>query len=103
VRVPVTVLGEATYLMGSRLGPPVEEGFVRGIVAGEFILEALEEDDLERAADLMRAYVDLPLGFVDASIVALAERLGGTTVLTTDRRHFGIVRPSHCERLRLVP
>jgi hypothetical protein len=33
----------------------------------------------------------------------MAERLDITTILTTDRRHFGVVRPSHCERLRLVP
>jgi hypothetical protein len=66
-------------------------------------MEPLAGDDLPRAADLMLAYADLPLGFVDASIIAMAERLDITTILTTDRRHFGAVRPSHCERLRLVP
>jgi hypothetical protein len=40
---------------------------------------------------------------VDASIIAMAERLGVTTILTTDHRHFAVVRPAHCERLRLVP
>ena len=51
----------------------------------------------------MGAYSDLPLGFVDASIVAMAERLAFDTVLTVDRRHFGVVRPRHVERLRVVP
>lgn len=103
MRVPVTVLAETAYLIGSRLGPHLEEGFVRGIVSGEFTLELLEPDDLPRAADLMAAYTDLPLGFVDASIVAMAERLGARSILTTDRRHFTVVRPAHVERLRLVP
>ena len=66
-------------------------------------MESLADADLARAADLMTAYADLPLGFVDASIIAMAERLGITTILTTDRRHFAVVRPAHCDRLRLVP
>jgi hypothetical protein len=101
--VPVTVLPEAAWLLGTRLGPRVEAAFVRGFADGAQEMEPLAGDDLPRAADLMLAYADLPLGFVDASIVAMAERLDITTILTTDRRHFGAVRPSHCERLRLVP
>jgi hypothetical protein len=90
-------------MIGTRLGPRVEAAFVRGFVAGAHELEPLEDEDLARAADLMIGYADLPLGFVDASIVAMAERLDVVTILTTDRRHFGVVRPAHCERLRLVP
>jgi predicted nucleic acid-binding protein len=76
---------------------------VRALAQGELRVESLAEGDWTRTADLMVAYADLPLGFVDASIVALAERLGVTAVLTTDRRHFGVVRPRHAERLVLVP
>ena len=39
---------------------------------------------------LVRRYADLPLGFVDAAVIACAERRGGR-VLTLDRRHFGVV------------
>lgn len=76
---------------------------MRALAQGELRVESLAEGDWTRTADLMVAYADLPLGFVDASIVALAERLGVTAVLTTDRRHFGVVRPRHAERLVLVP
>jgi len=103
VAVPVTVVPEVTYLLGRRLGPAAEEAFVRSLAQAELPVEPLAEDDWSRAADLMIAYADLPLGFVDASIVAMAERLGVTTILTTDRRHFGVVRPRHVERLFLVP
>jgi hypothetical protein len=92
-----------TYLLGRRLGPAAEESFVRALAQGELQVEPMAEDDWSRAADLMAAYADLPLGFVDASIVAMAERLGVTTLLTTDRRHFGVVRPRHVERLALAP
>ena len=101
--VPVTALPEAAWLIGVRLGPRVEAAFVRGFADGVQDVEPLVEADLTRAADLMTTYADLPLGFVDASIVAMAERLDVTTLLTTDRRHFGVVRPAHCPRLRLVP
>ncbi len=103
MRLPVTVLPEITYLLERRIGAQAEEAFVRAVVDGEFDIESLETDDLARAADLVGVYRDAPLGFVDASVVAMAERLEVTTVLTTDRRHFALVRPSHVAALRLVP
>ena len=103
VVVPVTVIPEATYLIGTRLGSAHEAAFVRGLGAGEVDVEPLEAADLARAADLIVAYSDLRLGFVDASVVAVAERLEIDTLITTDRRHFTVVRPAHVPRLRLVP
>lgn len=51
----------------------------------------------------MRQYGDFPLGFVDASLVALAERLDARELLTTDRRHFSVVRPQHARQFTLLP
>jgi predicted nucleic acid-binding protein len=45
-------------------------------------------------AELMNTYGSLPLGAADASVVAIAERLGLTDVATLDRRHFTVVRQS---------
>jgi len=101
--VPVTTLTEITYLLGVRCGPAAEERFVRDVASGEHVFEPLAAGDVLRAADLMHSYADLPLGFVDASIVAMAERLQVRDLLTTDRRHFGVVRPAHCERFKLLP
>lgn len=103
VLVPVTVLPEVCYLLARRGGAGGEARFLRAVATGEFTLEPLEDVDVRRAGDLLEAYRDLPLGFVDASIVAMAERLGVTTILTTDRRHFGVIRPRHIEALRLEP
>jgi uncharacterized protein len=47
-------------------------------------------------------YADLPLGSVDASVIAVAERLGVMTVMTIDRRHFTVVRPSHVDAFTLL-
>jgi hypothetical protein len=60
-------------------------------------------DDLGRIAALAAEYADLPLGFSDASVVALAERLDVVSVITLDRRHFGAVRPRHRSSFTLLP
>ena len=48
-------------------------------------------------------YLDFPLGFVDATVMAVAERLGAREILTTDRRHFGAVRSNGSRLVSLVP
>jgi hypothetical protein len=101
--VPASVVTETAFLYARRLGPGAEADFVGSLAAGVFPVEVLESADYARAADLIRAYADLPLGFVDASIVAMAERLDVGTLVTTDRRHFTVVRPAHVPRLRLAP
>jgi predicted nucleic acid-binding protein len=103
VVVPVTVLPEVTYLLQTRIGPDAEIAFVRAVAAGEFSVEPLDPDDLDRVAVIMREYADLRLGFVDASVVAIAERLEARTILTTDRRHFGTIRPQHARGFDLAP
>ncbi|MFI7627711.1 hypothetical protein [Microbispora rosea] len=54
-------------------------------------------------AELVERYVDLPLGLVDAAVIAIAERLGLREVATVDQRHFRIVRPRHVEAFTLLP
>jgi len=103
IKVPVTVLPEISYLLANRVGVWAEEAFIKSVADGEFTVESLESDDIERAAELLGVYSDLPLGFVDASIVAMAERLEIREILTTDRRHFSVVRPRHAKRLSLLP
>lgn len=101
--MPVTVLPEVSYLLLTRIGPAAESAFLRSLVDGELETESLEHEDIARAADIVEAYADMPLGFVDASLVAIAERLEVRELLTTDRKHFGVIRPAHVQRLTLLP
>ncbi len=104
IRLPVTILPEVAWLLGTRLGPTAEAAFARALANGEFDVAPLDErEDLRRIADLSAEYLDSPVGFVDASVLAMAERLGVLTLLTTDRRHFGVLRPRHVPSLKLVP
>jgi predicted nucleic acid-binding protein len=56
-----------------------------------------------RIRDLVDEYAGPPLGFVDTSVVAVAERLELDTVATLHREHFPVVRPQHVEAFALVP
>ena len=54
-------------------------------------------------AGLVDTYADFPLGTTDASVIAVAERLGVTDVATLDHRHFDAVRPRHADSFILLP
>jgi uncharacterized protein len=91
------------YLLHERAGSRAEIQFLRAFELGELDLAELTLDDIRRSADLANQYADLGLGGTDASVVAIAERLGITQVATFDRRHFTIVRPRHVEGFTLLP
>lgn len=94
-------LAEALYLVGRRLGARAEAAFLRGLKT--YDVEAPAPADWERISELVERYEDFPLGGTDASVLALAERLGTPTVVTLDHRHFGALRPAHADSLELLP
>jgi predicted nucleic acid-binding protein len=99
--VPAMVIAEATYFVGTRLGARAEAAFLRGLGALE--VEGPWPDDWQRMADLVEQYGDFPLGGTDASVIALAERLGAQVVITLDRRHLAAVQPRHQPAFDLLP
>jgi predicted nucleic acid-binding protein len=101
--VPDLVVTEVAYFLGDRIGHPAEQAFARALRDGELVVEPVEPSDWTRIAELLDAYADLPLGIVDASVVAACERLGAATLATLDRRHFSVVRPRHRQTLTLLP
>lgn len=101
--VPAPVLIEVDYWLRELYGPEPWLTFVEDIASGAYRLLALDENDLVRSSELEQTYADLDLGLVDAAVITACERLGETKVATLDRRDFSVVRPAHCERLRLLP
>ena len=77
--------------------------FIENVIDGTYEIEDLLPQDYERVHDLMLRYADASIGFVDAAVLAVVERLGVTTLATLDRRHFGLMRPAHVESLELLP
>jgi hypothetical protein len=101
--IPHLVVTEVVYLLATRLGAQAEVRFLGDLAAGTFHVEPVHPADWLRIAELVWQYHDLPLGTVDASVVATAERLGIVDVATIDRRHFLVVRPSHVQAFTLWP
>lgn len=97
------VIAEAAWMIESRLGPTAEARFLRAVIQAPFTIIGLERHDYLRAISLIETYQDLGLGFVDASIVALAERTSATEIATLNRRDFAVVRPRHADAFQLLP
>lgn len=103
VLVPSPVVVELDWLSSRRLGTDSFLSFLADIQEEQLQVIDLAQSDYIRAAELIRRYRDLPLGFVDAAVVAVAERLAETKIATLDHRHFTVVRPRHVPALRLIP
>jgi predicted nucleic acid-binding protein len=101
--MPAPVLTEVGYLLEREKGAQAEAAFLRSIRAGQVMMVPLNAADLDRMVELVETYSDFPLGLVDASVVAVAERLKASTVATLDTRHFSVVRPKHLSAFRLLP
>ncbi len=101
--MPVLVITEIAYLLESRLGTDAEVRFLGDFAAGNLFAEPVAAADWLRIAELVATYRDLPLGTVDASVVAVAERRNVTSLATLDRRHFSVVRPLHAPAFDILP
>ncbi len=97
------VMVEVCWLTEKYRGARAEAAFIDSIVTGQLTLLDVVDSDLPRIAELVRTYADLPLGVVDAAVVAVAERLGLREVATLDHRHFSVVRPRHVPAFDLLP
>lgn len=103
ILLPQMVLVEVAYLIGRDAGIVTVAKFLSGLAASRFALLAASAVDIKRAAQILAQYADSKVDFVDAILMAIAERLDIITVLTIDRRDFGLFRPSHCEHFTLRP
>jgi predicted nucleic acid-binding protein len=85
------------------LGWEAEARFLGDLANGAFVLEPVHPADTLRMVELVAQYHDLPLGSVDASVVAAAERVGIVEIATVDHRHFSVVRPRHVAAFDIRP
>lgn len=87
--VPMAILSEAGYMIGTRAGVVSADRFLDDLENGLLSLHC-GDDDLPRIRELLSRYRDLSFDFSDAAVIACAERFGGR-VLTFDRRDFDVV------------
>ncbi|MEX2274708.1 MAG: PIN domain-containing protein [Actinomycetota bacterium] len=101
--LPAPILPEVDYWVTQHLGVGVMVSFLRDIVEGSFMVEHLEAEDYPRIVSVIDDYADAEVGFVDAAVLAVAERMQETKIATLDRRHFSLLRPAHASSLDLLP
>lgn len=97
------MLVEVDYWIHVRLHAGVLAALLDDIIAGAYQVETIRPEDYRRIRELCDRYADADLGFVDAAVLAVVERLNEPKLATLDHRHFGIPRPRHVDALRLLP
>jgi len=101
--IPAPVLVEVDYWIGQGLTPGALVALLADVGAGAYQVADLTRADYARVRELCDRYADADIGFVDAAVLAVVERLGEPKLATLDRRHFGLLRPRHVDALELLP
>jgi predicted nucleic acid-binding protein len=101
--IPAPVLVEVDYWIHRRLHPGVLVALIDDIRDGAYQVEDLTAGDYRRIRELCDRYTDLDIGFVDAAVMAVVERLDEPKLATLDHRHFSVLRPRHRESISLLP
>ena len=103
IYLPTVVTTEVAYLIQRDLGAESLADFIELLATESFVLVEPVAADYQRAAEVVRQYTDSNIDFVDAVLVAIAERLNITRVLTVDARHFRLFKPKHCVAFEILP
>jgi predicted nucleic acid-binding protein len=101
--IPAPVLVEVDYWIHQRLHPGVLVALLADIESGAYAVVDLEGPDYARVRELCDRYADADIGFVDAAVLAIVERLNEPKLATLDRRHFSLLRPRHRAAIELLP
>lgn len=101
--IPAPVLVEVDYWVRTRLGAGPFVAFLDDIAAGAYAVADLDVHDYARVRTICDRYADARVGFVDAAVLAVTERLDERKLATLDHRHFRLMRPRHTDALRLLP
>jgi len=103
VLLPIPAITETAHFLAKNKGLDSLAKFLTDLPASSIDLIAPTAEDYIRSAEILTKYNDANIDFVDVLIVAMAERLNVTKILTVDRRHFSIFRPTHCESFEILP
>jgi predicted nucleic acid-binding protein len=99
--VGALTLAEADHVLQRELGPVASLALLDACTSGAVRVVAPTQEDLERAAALLRAAAEHRPRLSDALLISAAERLGVRRVATFDRRPLAVLMPRgpHGERL----
>jgi predicted nucleic acid-binding protein len=97
------IVAEVDHLVDARGGPTARRALHRDLADGAYLVEWWP-GAIAAVVKIAERYADTGLGLADASLVALAERIGTIEIATLDERHFRAVRPlAGGKAFRLLP
>jgi uncharacterized protein len=73
------------------------------LLRGAVVLVPSSRATLQRVAELMEKYRDVPMDYADGTLVALAEETDTDRVFTLDRKGFSTYRLRGKKPFRLMP
>ncbi|MEV0791094.1 PIN domain-containing protein [Kribbella sp. NPDC050459] len=95
--IPEPVLGETCNFLRNnvRNGPALEVRFLEAVTRRTAAFEVVDptQEDRARASELSAQLVSGPLGYVDATVLALAERLHEPAIASVDFKFLGMATP----------
>lgn len=97
------VLTEAMYLLGDAGGWKAQNSLWTLLTRGDLVLDELDEELLRRSRSLMQKYSDRPMSLADATLLAVAEKLGVNRIFTLDSDFDFHRRRGGRERFERVP
>ena len=98
------VLAEVDYMLSeSKNRPDVAMDVLRDVECEAYRLEPFSAAGVARARRVMERYADQRIGLTDASNVVIAVHHSTLDILTTDERHFRVLRGPVNKPFRLLP
>jgi uncharacterized protein len=101
--IAIPVLLELFYMVATRVSYSSAVKLFGRVQSAGFQLQPISREDMARMQAIMEQYEDSEFDFVDAAIMALAERLNITQICTFDHGDLTIFRPVYCDYLELLP
>ena len=95
------VVAEASYML--RQQPQQRDHFLETVASGVLSMLHIGVNELGAIRDIFKRYNDQDIALADACLLYLADREDISTVLTLDRRHFGVLRRRSGDVLNILP
>ena len=99
--IPVSVIQEMCNLINVNISRKVEIMFLKEALKN-FHIELIQNEDIERATDILDRYLTLEIGFNEAIFIAISERLKSNDILTFNNKNFGKMAPAGFKKFNIL-
>jgi predicted nucleic acid-binding protein len=99
--IPFSAILEVCDFIDLNISKEVEILFLKKIVKN-FNIEFIENNDIERATDILERYAGLEIGFSDAVFTAISERLKTNNILTFNTGILSKIMPLGFKKFNML-